>query len=100
MDNKETLIKLVDFYSIYTEKQRRVLKCLLQVELDNKAKIDVQTLSKKAGMSTAGIYKALALFEKDNLLQILPSSNNKKNNFLFKKAGLEELQKVTENLIK
>ena len=94
MSNKEELLEAIEHYSVFTKTQRKMLKFLVQIETDSKSVIDVRTLAKAANTSATAVYKAIKLFEKDGILQVVTSSNNKMNNFLLKKARLEEIKEI------
>lgn len=91
MSNKEELLEAIEHYSVFTKNQRKILKFLVQIETGGKAIVDVNTLAKMFDISTTAVYNAIKFFEKDNVLQVIPSSNNKINSFLLKQARLDEI---------
>ena len=100
MDSKEELLEAIEHYSVYTKNRRKILKFLVQIETEGKAMADVNTLAKMFNISTTAGYHAIKFFEKDNMLQVIPSANNKINNFLLKRPRLNEIQNFFEKSFK
>jgi predicted transcriptional regulator len=100
MSNKEELLEAIEHYSVFTKTQRKILKSLTEIEIDGKAIVDVNTLAKVVKTSATAVYNAIKLFEKDNILQVLPSANKKMNSFLIKRARLEEIKEISTRMMK
>ena len=100
MSNKKELLDAIEHYSVFTKTQRKVLKSLAEIEIDGKAIIDVNTLAKIVNTSSTAVYNAIKLFEKDNILQIIPSANKRINSFLIKENRLQEIKEIAEKIMK
>ncbi len=69
MKDKELLMKAIDSYSVYTTRQRILLKILINMALDDVIVISVMELHKLSKTSRPSIYKCIALFEKDEIIE-------------------------------
>ena len=69
MKDKELLMKAIDSYSVYTDRQRKLLKMLINMAVDDVIVISVIELHKLSETSRPSIYKCIALFEKDEIIE-------------------------------
>jgi len=68
LNNKKLLLTAVDYYSLYTEKQRSLLKYLINLSIDGVIKLSTSEASKYIKTSRANVYLTLDKFEKEELL--------------------------------
>lgn len=69
MKDKELLMKAIDSYSTYTERQRKLLKILINMAVDDIVVVSAIDLHKLSETSRPSVYKCIALFEKDELIE-------------------------------
>lgn len=96
MKDKELLIKAIDSYDLYTPHERKVLKTLLLISIEDVAITSILKLSKLSKVSRPVVYKALAAFKKHELIEEIKDARNILNAFKLKRNKLEEIQKHYE----
>ena len=96
MKDKELLMKAIDNYDLYTPHERKVLKTLLLISIDDVAITSILKLSKLSKVSRPVVYKALAAFIKHELIEEIKDARNILNAFKLKRDKLEEIQKHYE----
>jgi DNA-damage-inducible protein D len=96
MKDKELLMKAIDNYDLYTPHERKVLKTLLLISIDDVAITSILKLSKLSKVSRPVVYKALAAFIKHELIEEIKDARNILNAFKLKRNKLEEIQKHYE----
>lgn len=96
MKDKELLMEAIDNYDLYTPHERKVLKTLLLISIDDVAITSILKLSKLSRVSRPVVYKALAVFKKHELLEEIKDERNISNAFKLKKNKLEEIQRHYE----
>ncbi len=91
MEDKDSLLKAVDNYDLYTPAEKKVLKTLIEISINNIAIISVKKLTALANISRPIVYKALATLQKDNTIERTIHGTSKKRSFTIKQNKLLEI---------
>lgn len=79
MKDKEKLLEAIEDYTIYTPKQRELLKILVGISVDNIAVITPLALTKLLNTTKATIYHSIKCLTKDGIIQ----RDNTKSSYRF-----------------
>jgi Fe2+ or Zn2+ uptake regulation protein len=91
VDNKELLLKAIDSYSLFTVTQKKLLKTLVNMAVDNVVVASIVDLRKIINSSRVTIYSALEFFEKEGVIEILNTKGKKFNSYRLKQSKLNEI---------
>ena len=97
MKDKELLMKAIDSYDLYTPHERKVLKTLLLISIDDVAITSILKLSKLSKVSRPVVYKATATFIKHELIENIKDERKVLNLFKLKRNKFEKIQKHYES---
>jgi len=97
MEDKELLIKAIDHYTFYTSVQRKLLKLLVQIEIDHVVKANVLELSKITNISRASIYRIISIFQQEGIISLPIKENLKLNQIILIP---EKLELIKDNFLK
>ena len=97
MKDKDLIKKAIDNYSFYTVIQRKLLKFLVENEIDNKVKSTILEINKISGISKASIYRCIDVLKLDGVLKLSNKTSSKINGF---NLNIKKLNEIKESYLK
>lgn len=97
MEDKELLIKAIEHYTFYTSVQRKLLKLLVQIEINHVIRASILELSKITKISRASIYRILSIFQRDGIISLPNKQPSKLNQIILIP---EKLELIKDNFLK
>lgn len=92
-DNKALLLEAIDNYDLLTPNERKILKTLVKIAVDDIAVINIKRLSEISKVSRPIIYKAMSTYNQHGLLERAESTRSSLNSFVLKKNSLKNIIK-------
>jgi len=83
LNNKKLLLTAIDSYSLYTEKQRNVLKYLVNLSIDGEVKFNTSEAAQDIQLSRAAIYLMLDKFKGEDLLRKKEGKRERINSYIL-----------------
>lgn len=97
MEDKKLLIKAIENYTFYTSVQRKLLKLLVQIEINHVVKASILELSKITNISRASVYRILSIFQQDGIISLPNKEHSKLNQIILIP---EKLELIRDNFLK
>lgn len=95
--NKEILLEAINYYDDYTVTQRKILKFLVNMAIDDIVVITPAKLIKLLNANKSTVYLALGRFQEDKLIMLAdPSKNGKFTKFKLNQEQLNIIIKRFE----
>lgn len=92
MDNKQDLLlAAIESYANYTPVQRKILRCIAEISVDNVAVVSPDMLAKMVGTTRSTIYPALKLFREDNFFISDHKRKERSTKLKFNEQKLDEV---------
>lgn len=89
LENKKLLIAAIDAYSLYTIKQRSILKYLVNLSINGEVKFNTSEASKDLELSRAAIYLTLDKFKKESVLNKKEGNTERINSYILNNDKLD-----------
>ena len=87
-------IEAIKNCELYTKKQKLILSALVEVSIDDIAKISPRTLSEITGATQPVVYKAVKRFQEESILTPIDTPNKKLGIFQLHKSKLDEIELI------
>lgn len=85
------ILEAIDNYDIYSKNQRKILKTLVAVSLDNLACISVNAISEATNIASNSIYVALRKLENNKCIDRERGSGQKTNIYRINPEKIKEI---------
>lgn len=92
-DKKEIILKALDYYDDYPKVQRKILKTLIEIAVDNMVIVTPTNLSKMAAVSRPSVYQTITILKNDEIIKSLADANKNKYKFII---NIEKLSNILE----
>jgi len=91
MQSSNIVNQAIDDYSILTKSQKKILKSLIQLSVNNEVIITIEELSKINQITRATVTAALELFSKKNIITIPNTTGVRFSSCIINQAKIEEI---------
>jgi Fe2+ or Zn2+ uptake regulation protein len=99
MKDKEDLLKATEYYDVYTEQGRAVLKTIIAAAgQDYSAKLTISALSDLSQVSRQGVYNCMRYLIKDQFIEVVKTSGRKISLFKINPKKLNEMKEYYDTL--
>ncbi|WPX99820.1 hypothetical protein Megpolyxen_01725 (plasmid) [Candidatus Megaera polyxenophila] len=95
MQDKVLLKSAIMHFSGYSKKFREVFDALIDISINNKVRININSLSLSSGMKKSTIYFAIQRFQKDGLIE---KNDRRSSEIFFKQDKLDYYLALLKNL--
>ncbi len=93
MDDKEKELAMtaIDYYEGYTKTQRKILKTLVKVAINNVAIITPRRICELLGVTRAVVYKAFNRFKEENLVTSIDKPSDRFTTFSINQTKIQDI---------
>ena len=91
MQSSNIVNQAIDDYNLLTKSQKKILKSLIQLSVNNEVIITIEELSKINQITRATVTAALALFSKINIITIPDTTGVRFSSCVINPTKIEEI---------
>ena len=91
MQSSNIVNQAIDDYNILTKSQKKILKSLIQLSVNDEVIITIEELSKINQITRATVTAALELFSKKNIITIPNTTGVRFSSCIINQAKIEEI---------